>query len=91
LSWSPVLEPAPAADRLEPDDGQRHQAGQDDEELEDLVVDGRGEAAQGDVDEHERRRQHDRDRDRPAEQQADDQAMANRLTPAISTVATPIQ
>jgi hypothetical protein len=76
-----VLQPVPAADRLEPDDRERHQPGQDDEELQDLVVDGRRQAAQGDVDQHDRGGQHDGDWDRPAEQQPDDQGHGEQVDP----------
>ena len=68
-----VLEAAPAAHVVQRDERQRQQARHDDEELQDLVVDRRGQAAERDVDEHDRGGDDDRDRDRPAQHQVDDQ------------------
>ncbi len=68
-----VLQAAPAAHVVERDERQREQARDDDEELQDLVVDRRGQAAERDVDEHDRGGDDDRDRERPAEHQVDDQ------------------
>jgi hypothetical protein len=48
-----LLDAGPATDVLEADPDQRKQAGDDEEELEDLVVDGAGEAAEEDVSEHD--------------------------------------
>src|SRR5207248_5719054 len=50
------------------DDDQGNQAGADDEELHDLVVDGARQPAQQDVGEHEQRRHHDGDGERDPEQ-----------------------
>ena len=58
---------------LEADDRQRQQAGDDDEELQDLVVDRRGQPAERDVGEHDDRGDDDRTPSRPAEQRLDDQ------------------
>ena len=69
----PPLEPGDAPDGVQRDERERQQARDDDEELEHLVVDRRGEAAEGDVDEHERGGDEDRGRDRPPEHQVDDE------------------
>jgi hypothetical protein len=75
------LQAAPAADGVQPDDHQRDQAGDDHEELQDLVVDGAGQAAEGDVGQHEGRRDHDRQPDRPADQRVDDQGQRVEVDP----------
>ena len=64
-----VLQPVPAADVDEADDRQRQQRGDDDEELEHLVVDRRRQAAEADVGRDDERRDDDADDDRPAEHQ----------------------
>ena len=48
-----MLESLPAADIAEADPDQRGEAGDDEEELQDLVVDGAGEAAEEDVAQHD--------------------------------------
>ena len=50
-----VDQPGVAADLVQPDDGQRDEGGDDDEELQDLVVDRRREPAEGGVGEHDQR------------------------------------
>jgi hypothetical protein len=56
-----VLDALPAADVAQADPDQRREAGDDQEELQDLVVDGAGEAAEEDVAEHDQRGEEDRD------------------------------
>ncbi len=63
-----VLQAGPAADVVQRDDRQRHERGEDHEELQHLVVDRRGEAAERDVAEHDRGGDDDAEEDRPAEQ-----------------------
>ena len=70
----PVGEPVPAADPVQPDEGQRRQRGDDHEELQHLVVDGGAEPAEGDVGQHDRRGDDQREPQRPAEQRVDDRA-----------------
>jgi hypothetical protein len=62
----------PATDLHQADDRQRQQRGDDDEELQHLVVDGRGKAAECGVRQHDERGDDDRDPERPAEQQVHD-------------------
>ena len=69
-----VGQPAPAADLVQADQGQRKQRGDDHEELEDLVVDRRAQAAEGDVRQHDDGRDHQGDRERPPEQGVQDAA-----------------
>ena len=64
-----LLHAAPAADVVQPDQREREQRGEDDEELQHLVVDRRGEAAERDVGEHDRGGDDDPEQDRPAQQQ----------------------
>ena len=56
------FEAAPAADITQPNEHQRQEAGNDEEKLQDLVVDGAGESAEKDVEQYDRRRQDDRER-----------------------------
>ena len=51
-----VGQPVPAAERLQADDRHGHDRGDDDEELQHLVVDRRRQPAERDVDEHDARR-----------------------------------
>ena len=69
----PVRQPVPAAHVVQRDDRQRDEGREDDEELQDLVVDRRGQAAERDVDEDDGRGDQDRDRDRPPEHEVDHQ------------------
>ena len=78
----PVLEPGPAAHRVQRHQRERYQRGADHEELEHLVVDRRGQAAERDVDEHDRRGGQDRAADRPTEQQVDDQGQREQVDAA---------
>ena len=78
----PVLEPGPAAHRVQRHQRERYQRGADHEELEHLVVDRRGQAAERDVDEHDRRGGQDRAADGPAEQQVDDQGQREQVDAA---------
>ena len=78
----PVLEPGPAAHRVQRHQRERYQGGADDEELEHLVVDRRGQAAERDVDEHDRRGGQDRAADGPTEQQVDDQGQREQVDAA---------
>ncbi len=68
-----VLQAAPPADVLQPDDHQRHQAGDDHEELQHLVVDRAGQPAEGDVGQDEGGGQDHGQPDRPADQRLDHQ------------------
>ncbi len=63
-----VAQTVPAADALQAEEGQGYERGEDDEELEDLVVDRRGEPADRDVREDEEPGDDDRDPLRPAQQ-----------------------
>ena len=63
------LQAVPAADVVQADDRQRDQRREDHEELQHLVVDRRGEAAERDVDEHDGGGDDDAEQDRPAEHQ----------------------
>ena len=63
---------AEAADGADGHDRERDQAGEDDEELQHLAVDGRAEAAEADVDQDHRRRDDDAQDLRPAEQGVED-------------------
>ena len=69
-----VGQPVPAADAVQAQQGQREQGGDDDEELQDLVVDRRGQAAEGDVGQHDGGRHDEGDRERPSEQRVHDAA-----------------
>ncbi len=68
----PVDQPADAAHAVQADERQRQQRGHDDEELQDLVVDGRRQPAEGDVAEHHGRGHDERQPQRPAQQRLDD-------------------
>ena len=68
-----VLQAGPAADLVQADEGDRDQRGEDHEELQHLVVDRRGQAAERDVDGDDDRRHDDADDDRPAQQEVQDQ------------------
>ena len=78
----PVLEPRPTAHGVQRDQRERYQRGTDHEELEHLVVDRRGQAAERDVDEHDRRGGQNRAADRPTEQQVDDQRQREQVDAA---------
>ena len=67
-----VLESLPAADVLEPEPDQRQEAGDDEEELEDFVVDGAGEPAEEDVAENDDGREDDARRGRSVTASGDD-------------------
>ena len=67
-----LVRPSQPPTRLEPEQGQRHQRGDDHEELQHLVVDRGAQAAERDVGQHHRRGDDQRDRQRPAEQRPDD-------------------
>ena len=69
-----VVEPVPAADPVQPEQGERQQRRDDHEELQHLVVDRRAQPAEGDVGEHDRRGHDQRDPQRPAQQRVDDRA-----------------
>jgi len=75
----PVLQTGPSAHRMQPDDHQRDQPGQDDEELQHLVVDRARQAAQRDVHQHEQRRGDHRNPDRPTDQSIDHQAEGKQI------------
>jgi len=62
------LETGPPADRLQAQERERQEAEDDHEELQDLVVDRTGQAAEEGVPEHDRRRQDDADVDVPAQE-----------------------
>lgn len=68
-----VHQAVPPADLDQADHRDRNEAGEDDEELEHLVVDRPGQAADGDVRQHDRRADHDRRPERPAEQRLHDE------------------
>ena len=68
-----VLQAAPAADVVQADDRDRDQRRQDHEELQHLVVDRRGQAAERDVGGDDDRRDDDADDDRPAQQELQDE------------------
>jgi hypothetical protein len=68
-----VGQAAPAADVDEADDHDRQQRRDDHEELEHLVVDGRRQPAEADVDHDDRAGDDDADEQRPAEQQLEHQ------------------
>ncbi len=70
----PVGQPVPAADPVQPDEGQRRQRRHDHEELQHLVVDRRAQPAEGDVGQHDRRGHDQREPQGPAEQRVDDRA-----------------
>jgi len=74
-----VLESAPATDAVEADDRQRCETRDDDEELEHLGVDRGGQAAEGDVAEHDRGGDEQRDPQRPAEQGVDHLGQQNEV------------
>ena len=76
-----ALQAAPAADLGQAHDHDRDEAGQDDEELQHLVVDRAGQAAERDVREHEAGRDDDRHPGRPAEQALDDQGQRVQVDP----------
>jgi hypothetical protein len=63
-----LLEPVPPADVLQSHDRERDQRGEDDEELQHLVVDRRREPAESDVGEHDEGGDDDPQQDRPAEE-----------------------
>lgn len=63
-----VLEASVATDAVQADERQRQQRGNDDEELEDLVVDRRREATERDVGQDDHRRDDERHPQGPAEQ-----------------------
>ena len=54
------LQPVPAADIPEPENHQRQEAEHDQKELQHFVVDGRGQSAEEDIDQHDHRRDHRR-------------------------------
>ena len=68
-----VLQAAPSAHVVQRDERQRQQRGDDDEELQDLVVDRRRQPAERDVGHDDERGDDDRGRDRPPEQQVHDE------------------
>ena len=67
-----ILQPLPAADAVQADNRQRCQRSDDDKELQHLVVDGSGQAAQGDVGQDDDAGNNERDPHRPAQQSLDD-------------------
>jgi len=75
------LEPVPATHLVQADQGQRQQAGDDDEELQHLVVDGGREPAKGDIGEHDSRGDDQREPQRPAEQHIDDGGQQIQVDP----------
>jgi hypothetical protein len=77
----PVHQAVDPAHRMERHQRQWQQRGDDDEELQHLVVDRRGQAAERDVDEHQRGGNQDRQGDRPAEHQMDDQRQREQVDP----------
>ena len=70
-----------AADPRQPGDGDRDEQRQDDEELQHLVVDRRGQPAEERVAQHHQRGHRDRDRLRPAEQRLEHQAERVQVDP----------
>jgi hypothetical protein len=74
-----ALETRDAAHSVQRHERERQQRGDDHEELQDLVVDRRGQPTQRDVDEHQRRRDEDREGHRPAEHQVDDQGQREQV------------
>jgi hypothetical protein len=68
-----VLQPVPPADVHQAHDRERDQRGDDDEELQHLVVDRRREATEADVGGDDERRDDDADDDRPAEHELEHQ------------------
>jgi hypothetical protein len=67
-----LLQAGEAADVYQAEEHERHQPERDQEELQDLVVDRGGEAAQDHVPEHYPREKDDARRERPAEEQLED-------------------
>ena len=69
-----LLQAAPASDPVQTDQGQGEQRGDDDEELQNLVVDRRGQAAEGDVGEDDDGGDDERHPQGPAQQALHDRA-----------------
>ena len=67
-----VLQPIPTTNAVQTNDGQRGECGDDDEELQHLVIDGGRKSAQGDIGQHDEAGHEERYPHLPAQQGFDD-------------------